>query len=573
MTGFCRRLLLMSAGALVFGGASFAQNITSCSDPASAGGQTSLQATVPGPLNLRAEGTTELTGDVLFSCLNGSGAPTATGAVSEFLSAPVTSKVVTAATGATEATLFICTTLAACATNPMPNPLPAGVTSYQGTINGSQVSFVNVSFPAANFFFGRISNVRVNANAVTLSTTLTTVTAQVLASANNTSGNTSSTTVGYVFNSLNPTKVLPPTGSLTIPGYTTCAGNPIGPVAPPALSMLVPIGEVFGGAFKAQNPIAADSTPGEAGSYIPGGNAVGTASFGTRLQLTFGNVSTGMTIFVPTTINVTLPNAAPPPATLPVVTLALTSSASGAFSAVAASTNPKAPVAGGLQLNATTGLAETYGASAAFTPTNGTVTAVYEVQDAPAANIISAQVPVWVGFAANAFTTAQGPITVTTSYAPISAAASATTVPNFAAAGTPVNATTVTVCQTNLLFPFVSSSQGFDTGIVLADTSTDIYGTAPAGGTCTLNFYGTGAPSPATGVAAPGGTQASGTVNTFLLSSVAPGFTGYVIAQCNYQFGYGYAFIENGLGTASGVAEGYIAPNLQRPGGNSIIGQ
>jgi len=549
MTGFCKRLLFLAAGSLAFAAASYGQNIVSCAN-------TTPQAVFPGPLNLRDEGTTELVGDVQFSCSN-TGAPTATGAVSTFLSAPVTSKVLPPAGPATEATLFVCTAAPCTATN--------ASATISGTVAGQQISFANVAFPAGTFF-GRISNVRVNANAVTLSTTLTTVTEQVLASANGTSGNTLPTTVGYVFKSLNNTGLVSSFAGPILNGfangfYTTCVGNPIGPTKP-TLSFTVTGGEVFGGAFKALTP-PPDGTPTENGSYIAG--AAGTATFGTRIMLTFAGVSSGMTVFVPTSISTTAG-----------LTMTLTSSATGAFAAVSPSTSPFAPGALGAPGAAiSTTVNETYAASAGFTPTNGSVTVVYEVFDAPAANILGYQVPVWVGFAANAFTTAQGPITVSESYAPVAAASAATTIPNFAATGTTVNAVTVVVCQTNLLFPFLTSSQGFDTGIVLANTSTDIFGTAPAPGSCTLNFYGSGAPSPATGVASPGGSQASGTVNAFLLSSIAPGFTGYVIAQCNYQYGYGYAFIENGLGSSSGVAEGYIAPNINpRPaGGFAIIGQ
>ena len=100
------------------------------------------------------------------------------------------------------------------------------------------------------------------------------------------------------------------------------------------------------------------------------------------------------------------------------------------------------------------------------------------------------------------------------------------------------------------------------------------FGTVPAPGTCTLNFYGAGAPTPSTGVAAPGGTQASGTTNAFLLSSVAAGFQGYVIAQCNYQFGHGFAFIAQNLGQPAGSTMGYLALELERAGlGSETLGQ
>jgi hypothetical protein len=238
---------------------------------------------------------------------------------------------------------------------------------------------------------------------------------------------------------------------------------------------------------------------------------------------------------------------------------------------VAASTTTGAPAGANPAPFNSTSVLETYGASAALTASNGTATAVYEVTASDNAFIQSAVVPVFVTFASNAFTTAPATITVLESYAPTAAASAATTVPNFAPpTNSPLPATVITLCQTSLLFPFVTNQLGFDTGIALANTSTDPFGTVPAPGTCTLNFYGAGAPTPSTNVAAPGGTQASGTTNAFLLSSVAAGFQGYVIAQCNYQFGHGFAFIAQNLGQPSGSTMGYLALELER-GPNQVF--
>ena len=61
-------------------------------------------------------------------------------------------------------------------------------------------------------------------------------------------------------------------------------------------------------------------------------------------------------------------------------------------------------------------------------------------------------------------------------------------------------------------------------------------------------------------MAAPGGTQTGGTSNAFLLSSVAPGFTGYMIAQCNYHVvGHGFGYIIYNFGQTSGATLGYNA--------------
>jgi hypothetical protein len=201
----------------------------------------------------------------------------------------------------------------------------------------------------------------------------------------------------------------------------------------------------------------------------------------------------------------------------------------------------------------------------AFTPSSGTVTATYQVTASNSAQVETFTVPVALGFAANAVA-AQGPITALVAYAPVAALTGlATSIPDFApTANSPLNGSAIVVCQTSLLFPFVTNQLGFDTGIVLSNTSTDNLGVAgasaatPQAGSCALNFYGAGAPTPNTGVAAPGGSQATGTTNAFQLSSVAPGFQGYVIAVCTYLYGHGYAFIEYDLTQNNGIAEGYL---------------
>ena len=49
---------------------------------------------------------------------------------------------------------------------------------------------------------------------------------------------------------------------------------------------------------------------------------------------------------------------------------------------------------------------------------------------------------------------------------------------------------TVQACRTNILFPFVSNQAGLDTGLVIANTSMDPFGTPIHTGACSLNFHG-----------------------------------------------------------------------------------
>jgi hypothetical protein len=120
---------------------------------------------------------------------------------------------------------------------------------------------------------------------------------------------------------------------------------------------------------------------------------------------------------------------------------------------------------------------------------------------------------------------------------------------------------------TTLLFPFVTNQAGLDTSIVISNTSKDTVGTPPQSGTCTLNYFGTvsgggiAPPAQTTNMPVPGGGQL-----IFILSSGGsfgltgtPGFQGYIIATCNFQYGHGFAFIIDGpLGQAQ-VASSYLA--------------
>ena len=147
---------------------------------------------------------------------------------------------------------------------------------------------------------------------------------------------------------------------------------------------------------------------------------------------------------------------------------------------------------------------------------------------------------------------------------------------------TTVNGVVVVLCQTTLLFPFVTNQSGFDTGIALANTSVDNLAAAgyksfataqPASAsgpalatTCNLFFYGpfapTGLPATAPYVADPMGALVAGTTHAFQLSMVAPGYQGYMIAVCPFNYAHAYAFLTNASAKSTGVAEGYIAEVL-----------
>jgi hypothetical protein len=120
--------------------------------------------------------------------------------------------------------------------------------------------------------------------------------------------------------------------------------------------------------------------------------------------------------------------------------------------------------------------------------------------------------------------------------------------------------TTINLCQTTLLYPFVTGASGFDTGIAVANTSWDPFGTLNQTGSCKLWAYGVtvaaagntplqttvpGCDSLANPVA---GTNcfpivAAGQVQSVLASATLTNFQGYVIATCNFYYAHGYAAV------------------------------
>jgi hypothetical protein len=278
-------------------------------------------------------------------------------------------------------------------------------------------------------------------------------------------------------------------------------------------------------------------------SSTNGLNRAGLADHGTRLMLRFNNIPAGVTPVVGIYENgATAANSR--------VRLVSTDAfGAGAFSAVSATgTSPYA-----------------------FAPvsiTNGAGVAVYEVMNSDPLSVESIDVPVAITFVSNTATPVPGlgTSTVVGSFAPLSTVttqSASAPIPRFADVPTSRTDFIINPCSTNLLFPFVTNQAGFDTGIAISNTSLDPFKTPTQQGPCTINYYGgtTGggaAPAAATSPVVP-----AGTVLTFLLSNggggiaATPGFQGYIIAQCQFQYAHGFAFISD-LGSQR-LAEGYLA--------------
>ena len=282
------------------------------------------------------------------------------------------------------------------------------------------------------------------------------------------------------------------------------------------------------------------------------------ADYGTRLKAVFNNVPAGVRLFVSTTsvFNTFTGNAGAAPAgtvttsSYAVLILSETAPDSNGFPPVTSSTTTVSSVG-------VTNLAE-------IPVVNGSATAVWEVLNTNPSQSESLYFGVWTTFTANpgANSPPPGTATVNMSYAPtppsaFSAAAGAAasgslTVPRFADTSSGQNVFSIALCNTVLLYPFVTNQGGFDTGLAIANTSTDPFGTRTQSGTCDLNFYGASAPPVVTTPNIPTGTVWAG-----LASTSAAGFQGYVIATCRFQLAHGFAFISD-LG-ARNLAMGYLA--------------
>jgi len=143
-------------------------------------------------------------------------------------------------------------------------------------------------------------------------------------------------------------------------------------------------------------------------------------------------------------------------------------------------------------------------------------------------------------------------------------ASSMASIPRFADSGSGTGAFAINSCTTNLLFPFLTNQAGYDSGIAISNTSSDGFGTSPQTGACKLSYYGETSGGGAAPVAQisekiPAGRQLLAVLSSGGNYGIAatPGFQGYLIAQCAFQYAHGFAFISD-VG-ATRVSEAYLA--------------
>jgi len=497
------------------------------------------------------------------------------------------------AVGTTGASLNQTQSCSAATGNVCTGTLTAGANVFQGLVNANQVTFngVPINPPASNGIARvfRITNVR--ANVAGLGGGGLAGTTQLVASIS-ISGSTSLPVnnpiqiAGFVQSGLTADlRNIRNDSSLGVPGFAQCAGASNGAVA------VLRFSENFGTAFKvrvsptsnpggngqAGNPSVTQNVPGniynsESGfvtSFGPfnGANQAGLADFGTRLKAVFNNLPAGMRIFVSTT-NVFNTNSAS--GVQPAGTVTTTSFAVLISSETAPDSNGFAPVVSSTTaINGSTPITNI----AEIPVVNGTGTAVWEVINTNPSQLENFTFGVWTTFTANpgANLPPPGTGTVNMSYAPTAptaftasaggVASSSLPIPRFADNSSAQNILSIVTCNTVLLYPFVTNQGGFDTGIAIANTSTDPFGTRTQTGSCDMNFYGASAPPKVNT-----GNIATGTVYAALASTAAPGFQGYMIAVCQFQLAHGFAFISD-LG-ARNLAMGYLALVLPTGTGN-----
>jgi hypothetical protein len=308
---------------------------------------------------------------------------------------------------------------------------------------------------------------------------------------------------------------------------------------------------------------------------------VGTATNATRFFINIANVSAGVSVYLPT--SVPLYRASDGTVTGSAQLVTCDSTGTTCTSAAATTTNtPVSTVVANLSGTAATALGLFYSNNGTIAnptvpltlvPTTGNI--YYEVTGDDPFTVETVALPIAVAFKPGLPPTTATP-TVSVGLAPQNTdvqALATDPIPRFGPSSAPGQTLPFPIgpCQCNLLFPWVVSVGGFDTGIGISNTSMDPFnnGTVAQHGTVTYHFYGT-----ATGT----GTSpdiAAGTSYGFSITTgdsangasipAMPAFEGYVIASANFQFCHGFAFISGfGIGPA-GVSQGYVALEMDTP--------
>ena len=300
------------------------------------------------------------------------------------------------------------------------------------------------------------------------------------------------------------------------------------------------------------------------GTFDTGISAAGTVTQGTRFAVALANVPTGVSVYFPTAV--LLKNQATNGVTGVMVMTSTDSAGAGAYtppSSVGTSTYVQVSGLVVYEVLFSDPLAFEY---ANILPEISYVPNLSQnlPQVGQAATAAVSFAPFYTGGGANL------PQTI-----------SAFPIPRFLPGLTPAQLFVINKCACNILFPWVASVAGFDTGIALANTSLDPgaangFTATPQSGTVTFWYFGLQGGTvanipPQTSVSVP-----AGQVLTYVLSQSntpvywttggngldnrAAGFSGYVIAQAQFQYCHAFAYLSAlGAGpTSPGISEGYL---------------
>jgi hypothetical protein len=318
-------------------------------------------------------------------------------------------------------------------------------------------------------------------------------------------------------------------------------------------------------------------------------NLAGVATAGTRLATSLANIPNGLSVYVSPIIFLFRQgvsyNAGPNQ-----------NSPAGAATGVMVLTNTASDGSG--SYNPPSGITSANQPLQLVSVSNGSALIVYEILFTDPFSLEYADVPFVVSYTTqlsqNAPIGLPQPNVIATyaaGFAPFYSTSAATLassslpIPRFVFTGAATNLFGIVKCACNLLFPYVTQAPGYDTGIAIANTTMDPYGTTNQFGAVQFWYYGSlanGGAAPGTqcsNTASPGSCTTTGTtvsagqVLTYTLfngsaqwglDNRGAGFTGYMIAQTQFQYCHGFAFI-GGLGggptnlAQNGLSEGYLA--------------
>jgi hypothetical protein len=440
------------------------------------------------------------------------------------------------------------------------------VTGCSGSANSVTVILTSdVPFTADNTSTGALNVTAVANTNIPSSIPATSITqsGNTITAVFNLGGDTIATSgVGFTFTGLAVNgSAAPATSAITIAAGGVAGGGfsdvaPAATVAVVYFTQIAPVltGNVLGSAGSLCSAITTPvllTTLTIAENY-PGSfsTAVAPATQGVVFAITFNNLNaTGVNYYVPQTVGTG--------------GMVLTAQASATSSSPFVAATPASKIF----LNTTTSATDP---GILLTVVNGSATAYYAVTTSFPTSDLTAPIGL--------FATVPNPSLVSSPVtAPVTASSTlvgvATGYPQYVAVSTPTvisqpatpaGASLLTSCSTTLLFPYLTNQAGFDTGIAIANASTGLGGAATSG-SCNVTFYGVAAPTAAYNT----GTIATGTIGTIVLSAVAPGFSGYAVASCNFVQAHADAFIGQ-FGAGGSLSANYLAVVTTQAGGTGI---